>query len=210
MGTQARRTREKERRRKAILDAAKQLFFEQGFTSTTMDQIAGLVELSKGTLYLYFKSKEELYISLLVEGLVLRNQAFRAAIKNETLWQANVRAIGWAFFQFSRDYSQFFNIIFQFQHGELTAQISDRLYQRCVKEATGCLAYLAGAVADGVAAGDIRPVHDPMSLAVTLWGSLTGIIMLHAGQDHRKFMPYPLEQLVEQNIEMAIHGLTSI
>jgi hypothetical protein len=49
-----------------------------------------------------------------------------------------------------------------------------------------------------------------MSLAVTLWGALTGIIMLHAGKDHRKLMPYPLEQLVKQNIEMAIHGLISI
>jgi hypothetical protein len=34
--------------------------------------------------------------------------------------------------------------------------------------------------------------------------------MLHKGKDHRKFMPFPLEQLVEQNIEIAIHGLTSI
>ena len=210
MGTQARRTREKERRSKKILDAAKQLFFDQGFAATTMDQIAGHVELSKGTLYLYFKSKEELYISLLVEGLALLNQAFQTAVENKTGWKTNVRSIGWAYFHYSRDYPQFFHINFQFQHGELTAHISDGLYRQCVQEAMACLEHLSRAIAQGVAEGDIRKDYDPMSLAVTMWGALTGIIMLHAGKDHRKFMPYPLEQLVEQNIEMAIHGLTSI
>lgn len=210
MGTQARRSREKERRRQEILDAAKQLFFEQGFVATTMDQIAGRVELSKGTLYLYFKSKEELYIALLVEGLALLNQAFQTAAENETGWKTKLRSIGWAYFHYSRDYPQFFQLNFQFQHGELTANISDALYQKCAQEAFACLEHLSRAVAEGVADGHIRPEHDPMGLAVTLWGSLTGIIMLHAGKDHRKFMPFPLEQLVEQNIEIAIHGLTSI
>lgn len=210
MGTQARRSREKAHRRRKIQDAAKQLFFEQGFMATTMEQIAGRVELSKGTLYLYFKSKEELYISLLVEGLALLNQAFQAAVENKTGWETKLRAIGWAYFHYSREYPQFFQINFQFQHGELTAQISDALYQQCGQEAVACLEHLSRAVAEGVADGHIRPEHDPMSLAVALWGSLTGIIMLHKGKDHRKFMPYPLEQLVEQNIEIAIHGLVSI
>lgn len=210
MGTQARRTREKERRREEILDAAKQLFFVQGFAATTMDQIAGQVELSKGTLYLYFKSKEELYISLLVDGLQLLNQAFSTAVENKTGWQAKIRSIGWSYFHYSKNYPQYFHINFQFQHGELTARISDALYQQCVQAATACLAHLSRAIAQGMADGDIGQDHDSSSLAVTLWGALTGIIMLHAGKDHRKFMPYPLEQLVGQNIEIAVHGLTCL
>lgn len=210
MGTKDRRKREKEWRRQKILAAAKQLFFKKGFIATTMDQIADCVELSKGTIYLYFKNKEELYISLLVEGLAILNQAFKTAVENKTNWKEKTRAIGWAYYRYSQAYNQFFHINFQFQHGEITANISDQLYQQCVRQAQACLGYLAQAIAEGVSAGDIRKQKDPMSLAVTLWGALTGIILLHEGKDHRKFMPYPIEQLVEQNIEMSIHGLTSL
>ncbi|AEJ61088.1 regulatory protein TetR [Spirochaeta thermophila DSM 6578] len=64
MGTAERRAREKEARRKAILKAARKLFLSRGFLETSMDQIAEECELSKGTLYLYFKNKEELALAI--------------------------------------------------------------------------------------------------------------------------------------------------
>lgn len=206
MGTKERRNREKEKRRKKILTAAKQLFFEKGFMAATMEQIARNVELSKGTLYLYFKNKEELYMSLLAEGMALLNNAFETALGNISGWEKKIRAIGWAYYQYSRDFNQFFHINFQFQHGELTAHISDALYNQCVAEGRTSLEYLSRAIAEGISAGEIRQ-QDSMRLAVVLWGSLTGIILLHEAKDHRKFMPYPLEQLVEQNIDIAVKGL---
>lgn len=209
MGTKERRLREKERRRQKILEAAKKLFFEKGFVAATMDQIAHNVELSKGTLYLYFKNKEELYISLLVEGMALLNNTFKSAIKNKIGWKEKIRSIGWAYYRYSRDYNPFFHIIFQFQYGEITANISDELSRKCTRGGLACLGYLSRAIAGGIRTDEIRQ-QDPMSLAVVLWGSLTGIILLHEGKDHQKFIPYPIEQLVEQNIEMAVHGLTTM
>jgi AcrR family transcriptional regulator len=64
MGIQERKERERERRRQQIIVAAKKVFSEKGFNKATMDDIAGQAELSPGTLYLYFKNKEELYASL--------------------------------------------------------------------------------------------------------------------------------------------------
>ena len=61
MGIAERKEREKEQRRKAILDAAEKVFFEKGLKYSTMDDVAEEAELSKGTLYLYFKNKEELF-----------------------------------------------------------------------------------------------------------------------------------------------------
>ena len=62
MGIQERKERERERRRQQIIVAAKKVFSEKGFNKATMDDIAGEAELSPGTLYLYFKNKEELYL----------------------------------------------------------------------------------------------------------------------------------------------------
>lgn len=64
MGIRERKEREKERRRQQIIVAAKRVFTSKGFNKATMEDIAQEAELSPGTLYLYFKNKEELYASL--------------------------------------------------------------------------------------------------------------------------------------------------
>ena len=56
MGIAERKEREKLQRRNDIIDAAERLFFQHGFETPTMDDVAREAELSKGTLYLYFKS----------------------------------------------------------------------------------------------------------------------------------------------------------
>jgi AcrR family transcriptional regulator len=64
MGIHERKEREKERRRQQILVSAKRVFSDKGFSHATMEDIANEAELSPGTLYLYFKNKEELFASL--------------------------------------------------------------------------------------------------------------------------------------------------
>lgn len=75
MGIRERKEREKERRRQQIVVAAKRVFAEKGFGRATMEDIANEAELSPGTLYLYFKSKDDLCASLslrVLEYFVLR------------------------------------------------------------------------------------------------------------------------------------------
>jgi AcrR family transcriptional regulator len=54
-------------RRKAILDIARDIFLEQGFAATSMSAVAARVGGSKGTLYNYFSSKEELFSAMVAE-----------------------------------------------------------------------------------------------------------------------------------------------
>jgi len=61
-----RKEREKEARREAILDAAIRLFTRQGNCDPTLDEIATEAELSKGTIYNYFKDKHYLFAALLL------------------------------------------------------------------------------------------------------------------------------------------------
>jgi len=61
---------QKEVRRDAILDAARTLFVEAGFFDVSMATIARQSGLAKGTVYLYFKTKEEIFLALSTEELV--------------------------------------------------------------------------------------------------------------------------------------------
>ena len=69
MGLKERRRREKEERRMQILDAARKLLFTKGINATSINQIAKLAELGVGTIYFYYRNKEELFAALQEEGL---------------------------------------------------------------------------------------------------------------------------------------------
>lgn len=57
----------RDQRRDRILQAARQVFFEEGFSAATMSMIAARLGGSKGTLYAYFKSKDELFDALILD-----------------------------------------------------------------------------------------------------------------------------------------------
>jgi len=68
-----RRRREKEMRYRTILEAAESLFARQGYQQTSIEQIADKAEVSVGTVYFYFKKKEEILINLMEDiGFQLR------------------------------------------------------------------------------------------------------------------------------------------
>lgn len=58
-----------------ILNAAKKLFMEKGIVKTTMDDIAKESEYSKSTIYVYFKSKDEIYNNIVYEYMVMLKEA---------------------------------------------------------------------------------------------------------------------------------------
>ena len=67
-----RRARRKEARPGELLDAALQLFVEKGFAATRVEEVAARAGVSKGTLFLYFPSKEELFKAVVRENLAGR------------------------------------------------------------------------------------------------------------------------------------------
>ena len=62
--------RRKDARPSELTAAALELFVEKGFAATRLDEIAARAGVSKGTLYLYFDSKEELFKAVIREGLL--------------------------------------------------------------------------------------------------------------------------------------------
>ena len=66
LAIKARKERDREQRQKEILNAAGRVFIEKGFIKATMYDIALEVGLSKPTVYQYFKTKDEIYMSLMI------------------------------------------------------------------------------------------------------------------------------------------------
>lgn len=68
MTIDARKQREKLEMRRLILDAAKDIFLEKGFHNTSIRNIAEKIEYSPGTIYLYYKDKDDIFHALHEEG----------------------------------------------------------------------------------------------------------------------------------------------
>jgi AcrR family transcriptional regulator len=64
------RERRKEARPRELLDAALALFVEKGFTATRSEEVAARAGVSKGTLFLYFQSKEDLFKAVIRENII--------------------------------------------------------------------------------------------------------------------------------------------
>jgi AcrR family transcriptional regulator len=78
----ARREAEKAERREAILAAARALLRRTGFEGFSMAGLAGEAGIAKGTLYVYFESREEVLLALYVETLAAWSRALQAGLRD--------------------------------------------------------------------------------------------------------------------------------
>ena len=76
------RSRRKEARPGELLEAALDLFVEKGFAATRVDDVAARAGVSKGTLFLYFPSKEELFKAVVRENIVGRFTEWNNALES--------------------------------------------------------------------------------------------------------------------------------
>ena len=194
MGTRERRLREKADRRRQILRAARPLFWEKGFTRTTMPEVAHAAELAPGTLYLYFPSKDALYIELLLEcydDLIGRLRKAAAAKRSP---RAAASALVDAFMSFARDCPQCFDIIFFVMQRDIggphQAAVDAELLERLEAAETACKNVAAGVLARA-AAPRVRTKMRPTVDAV--WSMLAGVVFFWRRDPDRKFADVALE-----------------
>jgi len=106
----SRKQRETELRKQIILEAAEKLFLSEGYEKTTMDDIAHQSEFSKGTLYNYFKSKDELYLAIGVKAYDLILEYTEKFTNKQEPGLNQLMAIGYAYYEFTKNYPSYSSI----------------------------------------------------------------------------------------------------
>ncbi|MCK5124750.1 MAG: TetR/AcrR family transcriptional regulator [candidate division Zixibacteria bacterium] len=182
MGTLDRKEREKEQRLNEILDAAERVFIANGYHNCTMDQIAEEAELSKGTLYLYFKSKEAIFVGLDWRGTKILRKRFQEAYDTVEIGRQKVIEIGRSYFQFVADYPLYFQMMNHAvgRPSDITQSLEEEaVYQKCQEEEGATLAVLADAISCGIEDGSVADDVEPLQTAILLWAMSNGVIQLH-------------------------------
>jgi AcrR family transcriptional regulator len=101
MTVEAKTRLDRDARREAILDAAQAVFMEAGFAAASMSEIAARVGGSKGTLYNYFKSKEELFEAYIQRFCAFQQEAMDDLLSRRGDVRETLRDVGLSFLRFS-------------------------------------------------------------------------------------------------------------
>ncbi len=157
MGTTQRREREKQQRRNDILDTARRLFFAQGFRDTTIDDIARDTELARGTIYLYFESKEEIYATVLEEGLDMLHGMIQDAQDPQSDPLTNLLAGNDAFMDFHDHHAEYYNVL-MLDKMQVSDALPESLHTRLNAKFVALAQIMEGVLREGVARGHFRPL----------------------------------------------------
>lgn len=174
MGSKERREREKEQRKNQILDVARALLLEKGLQATSINQIAKRSELSVGTFYSYYKSKEELYVALQQEGLDILYALISAAVRRKRDPKGKIRGIAQAYLAFTEEHKNYFDIINYFLNSSSEMFFSPQLKEQVDQHGNRIVDVMAGIIDAGIRSGHFREVP-AKRYALILWGTMHGI-----------------------------------
>ena len=201
------KAKEKENRRNTILKAARKLFFERGFKSVTVDNIAEKSEVSKGSIYLCFGSKEEIYTQILIAD----NIALYERIKNFADIEASAVQLLQEFARIYVDYflndTELFRILMTFMmqtgHMHLTEQQSAELISTTNQNIT----IISQIIQKGMDSGEFSPVDNIRQMQNAIWGMLNGIISLYLFTGNPVKRMERIHSTVQESLNIIIKGL---
>jgi len=208
MGIQERKQRERERRRQQIIVAAKRVFSEKGYSKSTMEDIAREAELSPGTLYLYFKNKDELYASLSLRILQYLNIRLEDVKREKDVEpRKKIAAIKEALFDVYQFDPMILINMFHLQSSETLKNLSSPLLENITELSRNSLTILAAIFKDDTGQ-DRYACHHPTAIADIVWSLFTGVVLWEESKrmiDNEKDF---LKQTLDVAFEIFSRGIT--
>lgn len=204
------RTKEKEVRTAEIEQAARKVFLARGFQAATIQEIAEEAGIAKGTVYLYYESKDDLFAALLLPGLEFLSEKFNALLREveggafksgEELFHA----LGDVFVAAQRRDPEVTMIYEAFQIGTFVTSISKDTLERLNEFARRNFRTFRGIFERGIELGLLRDL-DVRRAADAIWGLLLGVAQVewnklqHSGKDH-------FEETLRYSLAMMYHGV---
>jgi AcrR family transcriptional regulator len=154
-------------RRSEILAAATKVFATKGFAATRMDDIAKAARLAKGTLYLYFQSKDAIYQAAVQQAVIKVAALTQERVRNEPEFAGKLAAFISARIAFWNDQQQLYRII-------LSINRQEEHRKRSIVWQKETVLYLQSMFADAAKAGDI-PDQDFLAAAWTTIDAIRGV-----------------------------------
>ncbi len=167
-----------------FLKTAAGVFAKKGYHRTTVDEIAGALGVAKGTIYYHFKSKEELYLAVINEGVYLLEERMRLSISAEKTPAGKIKKIIGCLLSFIEDEN---DLVFLFIKELCGTEIQRAAQARML---SGSLGIIRDIIEKGVEDGSLKKVDPEITTS-----SLYGMVLISALHYLSYDKPIPHEQV---------------
>ncbi len=203
MGVQERKARQKRFLRQEILDAATDLFVNEGFERVSMRRIADKIEYSPTTIYLYFKDKAELLDQICMETFSRLAQHLTRMLEQPGDPLERLKRGLLAYIRFGIENSQQYRVVFMTPAPEGFDKVK---YLQQGSPGMQAFDFLRRSVFDCISAGKFRS-GDAELIAQTLWCGIHGVTSLLI--THRMFPWVDKEQLIQSTVDALVEGVAA-
>jgi AcrR family transcriptional regulator len=201
------RKKGKENRRNTILKAARRLFFDRGFKAVTVDNIAAKAEVSKGSIYLCFESKEEIYAQILISD----NIALYERIKNFSATEASATQLLLEFARIYVDYflndNELFRILMTFMMQTSQMNLVEKQNDELIRSTNQNIIIISEIIQKGVDSGEFSPISNIRQMQNAIWGMLNGVISLYIFTGDPTKRTERIHSTVRDSLNIFINGL---
>ena len=201
MGVAERRQREREARITAVLDAARSLLLERGFNGTTTKQIAERCELSEATLFFYFKNKDEIFISLLFEGIDFWNTALKKIQKLESEPEKKLLRLWQLFKTVREEHPEYYLLSAYLARPHATANVSENIRIKIIRDSGANFQRVSDMLES------ITGRSDGHIMADTMWACFLGLTVLGESRINLKSGAHPTDHDFMSVFEILQDGL---
>lgn len=166
-----------------VLRAAEKLFAKRGLYPTTIDDIAKEAKLAKGTIYLYFESKEDLFSSVIERKLDALLDRIEEGVKEPASPSQRINATIGIHLKFLEENRDFFKIMQGFPE-HLKEKMEKKLKGRVFEKQSHYIGILTRLIQEAINEGEIKPL-DSRKLAVILMGIVHSLTVYWISQEER-------------------------
>ena len=163
-----------------ILDVARGLIARDGFAALSMDAIASAIGYSKGTVYLHYRSKEDVLVALATLTGRKRLELFNRASAFRGRPRERMSAIGEAYTLFVQTYPHHFRVEQELHSTPVRARADDTRRAELSVCEDGCKSIVGGIICDAISQGDLalQPGVNVEDVSLSLWSITFGCFFL--------------------------------
>jgi AcrR family transcriptional regulator len=205
-GERGGRERKKAIFRQRILEAARGVFFRDGFIVANLDEVAQLAGVAKGTLYRYFDNKGELYVAVLSHNGEIFESRMREAADQGQGPVERLRSVGRFYFDHWARNREYFQIFWALENQAVIGELPPGVVDEVTRLWENCLRILAGVIEEGVKEGCFAAC-DAWEVANILWTVANGLIQTEHVTPRRELRRRSLDHVFDDMVEIFVRGL---
>jgi len=207
LSSEERRKKEKENRKNTILRVARKLFFERGFKAVTVDLIAAKAEVSKGSIYLYFDSKEEIYTQILISANIERHKDIENFGKRNGTASELLLNFAREYVDFFLDNNELFRILMTFMLHADDMNLTEEQNTQLIYTTNENILTISELLRKGIDSGEFVSDIDIRRTQYAIWGLLNGIISLYIYTGKPDKRAERIHAIVKDSLDIFIKGI---